>query len=80
MDNMMSMAFMLLDVDLGRSAEVVEELQCIPEVEYIYTVYGVYDIVIKLEAESIQQLKDIVAIKIRSLDYVKSTLTMIVVE
>jgi len=72
-------AFVLLDMDLGRSAEGVEELQCIPEVEYVYTLSGVYDIVIKLEAESIQHLKDIIATKIRSLNYVKSCITMLVV-
>ncbi|GAG86543.1 unnamed protein product [marine sediment metagenome] len=76
----MSTAFILLDVDLGKSAKVVEELQDIPETKYVYTVYGVYDVVIKLEAESIQHLKDIITKKIRPLEHVKSTLTMLVVE
>ena len=79
MDDIMSTVFILLDVELGKSSEVVEELQDIPETKYIYTLYGVYDVVIKLEAESIQHLKDIIATKIKTLDSVKSTLTMLVV-
>jgi DNA-binding Lrp family transcriptional regulator len=43
-------------------------------------VYGVYDIVAKVEADSMDKLKEIVTWKIRRLDKVRSTLTMIVVE
>jgi DNA-binding Lrp family transcriptional regulator len=45
-----------------------------------YLVYGVYDIVAKVEADSMDKLKEIVTWKIRRLDKVRSTLTMIVVE
>jgi len=45
-----------------------------------YVVYGVYDIVAKVEADSMDKLKEIVTWKIRRLDKVRSTLTMIVVE
>ena len=39
-----------------------------------------YDIVAKVEAESMDKLKEVVTWKIRRLDKVRSTLTMIVVE
>jgi DNA-binding Lrp family transcriptional regulator len=45
-----------------------------------YVVYGVYDVVAKVEADSMDKLKEIVTWKIRRLDRVRSTLTMIVVE
>jgi DNA-binding Lrp family transcriptional regulator len=43
-------------------------------------VYGVYDIVAKVSADTMDKLKEIVTWKIRRLDKVRSTLTMIVVE
>jgi DNA-binding Lrp family transcriptional regulator len=41
-------------------------------------VYGVYDIVAKVEAESMDKLKEIVSWNIRRLEKVRSTLTMLV--
>ena len=42
--------------------------------------YGVYDIIAKVEAENQQVLKDAVFTKIRKMDEVRTTLTMIVIE
>ena len=45
-----------------------------------YQVYGVYDLVVEIRAESDKELKDIIFTMIRSLKHVKSTLTLSVVE
>jgi len=75
-----TIAFVLINMDLGKGATLTEALKEIPEVKKFYNVYGVYDYIVKIEAETMEQLKDIINTKIRSLDYVRSTLTMIVVE
>jgi DNA-binding Lrp family transcriptional regulator len=46
----------------------------------IFPVYGVYDIVAKVQADTMEKLKDIVTWKVRSLDDVRSTITMLVLE
>ena len=76
----MPLAFLLINVDLSSENEVVGELRKIPNVKEAYLVYGAYDVVIKVEAESMAKLKEIVTSKIRRLENVRSTLTMIVVE
>ncbi len=43
-------------------------------------VYGVYDIVAKIEADTMEKVKETITWKIRRLEKVRSTLTMIVVE
>jgi len=43
-------------------------------------VYGVYDVIAEVEAESMEQLKEVIAGNIRGLDEVRSTLTMVVIE
>ncbi len=45
-----------------------------------YVVYGVYDIIARVEGETMEKLKDVVTWKVRRLDKVRSTLTMIVME
>jgi DNA-binding Lrp family transcriptional regulator len=55
-------------------------MKALPNVKESYVVYGVYDIVAKVSADTMDKLKEIVTWKIRRLDKVRSTLTMIVVE
>ncbi|MCX6641877.1 MAG: Lrp/AsnC ligand binding domain-containing protein [Candidatus Bathyarchaeota archaeon] len=75
----MSIAFVLVNTDLGEGTEVSKALKEIPEVKEVYGVYGVYDFVVRLEAVTMQELKDLITSKIRRLNHVRSTLTMIVV-
>ena len=71
---------MLINTDLGEGSNVSEALKEISEVKDVYGVYGVYDFVVRLEAETMQLLKDVITSKIRRLNHVRSTLTMIVVD
>jgi len=75
-----STAFVLINTDLGEGNEVFDALKEISEVKDVYGVYGVYDYVVRLEADTMQNLKDTITTKIRRLNHVRSTLTMIVVE
>ncbi|UCD73187.1 MAG: Lrp/AsnC ligand binding domain-containing protein [Candidatus Bathyarchaeota archaeon] len=43
------------------------------------TKYGVYDIIAKVKAEDMNKLKETITWRIRRLDKVRSTLTMIVI-
>jgi DNA-binding Lrp family transcriptional regulator len=74
------LAFVLINAEIGSEDEVLKELRKLGNVKESYVVYGVYDVVAKVEAESMDKLKEIVTWKIRRLDKVRSTLTMIVVE
>ena len=77
---MLPLAFVLINAEIGSEDEVLQELRKIGNVKESYVVYGVYDVVAKVEADSMDKLKEIVTWKIRRLDRVRSTLTMIVVE
>lgn len=74
------MAFVLINADLGAEEELVRELKGIEHVKEVYVVYGVYDIVAKIEADTMEKVKETITWKIRRLEKVRSTLTMIVVE
>ena len=72
-------AFLLISSKVGQENLLIFELQAIPEVKESYVVYGVYDVIARVEAESMQHLKDVVGLRIRQLDSVRTTLTMVVV-
>jgi DNA-binding Lrp family transcriptional regulator len=73
-------AFVFINAEPGSETEVLERLREVPEVKESYFVYGVYDIVAKVETDSMDRLKEVITWKVRRLDKIRSTLTTIVVE
>ena len=74
----MAYAFVLVNTKLGQEKEVLESLRANPAVRDAYEVYGVYDIILKLEADSRKAFHQAVTV-IRRATGVRSTLTMIVI-
>ncbi len=75
----MATAYVLINADLGHEAEIVKELKMIEGISETYLLYGVYDIIGRIEAETMEDLKNIISWKVRRIPRVRSTLTMIVV-
>jgi DNA-binding Lrp family transcriptional regulator len=73
-------AFVLINVESGAEEEVVTELRKVEGVEEAYYSYGVYDIITKVKADTMEKLKDLVTHKLRTLTRVRSTLTLIMME
>ncbi|MCD6323728.1 MAG: Lrp/AsnC ligand binding domain-containing protein [Desulfurococcales archaeon] len=73
-------AIVLINTDIGTEEEVMDILSKTEGVIEAYIVYGVYDIVAKVKANSTEELKEIISSKIRRIPKVRSTLTMIIVE
>jgi DNA-binding Lrp family transcriptional regulator len=76
----MPMAFVLINTETGSESKVLAVLKKIDAVTEAYMVYGVYDVMAKVRADTMDKLKEIVTYQVRRLDNVRSTLTMIVIE
>jgi len=76
----MPVAFVLINAEIGSEGEVLGELKKIEGVKEAYFVYGVYDVIAKVEADSMDKLKELITWRIRRITKVRSTLTMIVIE
>jgi len=76
----MALAFVLVNTEIGSESKVVKSLRKIEAVKEGYLIYGVYDIVAKVEAETMENLKETIKHKVRKQDKVHSTLTLIAVE
>jgi len=59
---------------------VLGEVSKIPNVKECYRIYGVYDMIAKVEADSLDTVKQVVISRIRRLPGVRSTLTTIAIE
>ena len=76
----MPKAFVLMNAELGSEDSLVSELKKLESVKEVYQVYGVYDIVAQVEADTMDKVKETITWKLRKLNGVKLTLTMIVME
>ncbi len=76
----MPSAFVLINTETGAEDHVLRQLKTISEVKEAYVSYGVYDLVVKVRADTMEALKEIVSFKIRRLEKVRSTLTLMAVE
>jgi DNA-binding Lrp family transcriptional regulator len=73
-------AYVLVNAETGAEDKVLRQLKNIAIVEEAYVSYGVYDLIIKVKAETMEALKEAITHKIRTITEVRSTLTLIVVE
>jgi DNA-binding Lrp family transcriptional regulator len=78
--NVMPRAFVLVNAELGYETKLADEMKGISGVNDAYTIYGVYDILLKVEAPTMDRLKEFIGTKIRRMRGVKSTLTMLIME
>ena len=81
----MSIAFVLTNTELNSDMEIIGKIKDIlpneKDIEYeIQGVYGIYDIVLKISSNNEKKLRAIITNKIRKIDNVQSTLTMMVIE
>ena len=76
----MPRAYVLFNVESGSEDNVLKQLRNLNNVEEAYVSYGVYDLVVRVKADTMEELKDSVTHKIRTIKQVRSTLTLIMME
>jgi len=76
----MAKAYVLLKVTPGYERDIVKALKDIPEIEDINELYGEWDIIIKASVGAIEDLDALLSEKMRRIEGVTLTSTMIVAE
>ena len=76
----MPLGYVLINVELGFEEQVLKEVRSVSNVKECHRLYGIYDMIAKVEADSLDALKEIVTWKIRRLEGVRSTVTTIAIE
>jgi DNA-binding Lrp family transcriptional regulator len=73
-------AFVLVRVKPGTEIIVRDELESLAQNKEIYMLYGEWDFLVKVREKSLKKLKDFIVTKIRPIDGVLDTSTLIVAE
>jgi DNA-binding Lrp family transcriptional regulator len=76
----MPTAYVFINYEIGAEQNILNKLKAAPGVTEASEVNGVYDIVVKITSDSLDSLKDTITRNIRTIDTVRSTLTLIAIE
>jgi DNA-binding Lrp family transcriptional regulator len=74
--NVVEKAYVMINCEMGAEAQIAEAVRSIDYTKEVLSVFGNYDVVMKLECPTIEELTQIIATKIRKLDKVRSTTTL----
>jgi len=75
----MGFAYVLINCDLGYEEDIILQLKTIDGVKEVHGTFGAYDILAKVESDDVDKLRDTIILKIRKLDRIRSTLTLMVI-
>jgi len=76
----MALAFVLVSCEVGAEKAVIDELKTFDAVKEAIGTFGVYDILVKLEADSDHKLRDTITQKIRKMNKAGTTITLMVIQ
>jgi len=71
-------AYVLVNVESGSEDNVLKQLKTLNIIDEAYVSYGLYDMIIKVKNDTMEGLKETLSYKIRSIDQVRSTLTLVI--
>lgn len=76
----MKTAYVLISCDPEDIEEIITMLNSISNISEANRVEGPYDILVKINAESPEKLKEIISIQLHKIDKIKHTLTLTTIQ
>ena len=73
----MTDAYVMLNCELGAESEIIEKLKELEEVKDVFETIGTHDMMVKLQADNFEKIREIVSWNIQKLPKVRSTSTLI---
>ena len=72
----MATAYVLINCELGSEKSIIQELKNLEGVIEVHGTFGAYDILAKIESTTVDVLRETITWKIRKIDQIRSTLTL----
>ena len=76
----METAYVLVNCKLGSEDDIIDSLKHMESVKEVHGTFGAYDIIAKIENSDRDKLRETITWKIRKIDDVRSTLTLMGIE
>jgi DNA-binding Lrp family transcriptional regulator len=76
----MAKAYVLINCELGSEEAVINQIKTIEGVKEVHGTFGAYDILVKIESDRVETLREVITWKIRKIEHIRSTLTLMGIE
>ena len=76
----MATAYVLINCELGSEESIIRQLKNIETVKEVHGTFGAYDILAKIESSTVETLRESITWKIRKIERIRSTLTLMGIE
>lgn len=76
----MATAFVLINCELGSEQSIIQQLRGIDGLKEVHGTFGAYDILAKIESDTIEKLRETITWKIRKIERIRSTITLMGIE
>jgi len=73
----MTDAYVMLNCDLGAESGIIEQLKELEQVVDVFETIGTHDMMVKLQADNFEKIREIVSWNIQKLKNVRATSTLI---
>ncbi len=73
-------SFVLINCELGFEEAIVQLLKGLEGVKEVHEIFGSYDIIAKVETDTVGKLRETITWKIRKIGTIRSTLTLMEIE
>ncbi len=73
----MTDAYVMLNCELGAEEGIIEKLKELEGVTDVFETIGTHDMLVKLQADNFEKIREIVSRNIQKIDKVRSTSTLI---
>jgi DNA-binding Lrp family transcriptional regulator len=80
MRNNMISAVILVNTEMDSQDQVLKSVRAIEGVQEAHALYGVYDLIVKIQTSSIEKIKDINKYGIKQVEGVTSSLTLMLID
>ena len=76
----MAEAYILINCEFGSEEDVIAALKAVNGIKEVHGTFGAYDILAKIESAQVEDLRETITWKIRKIDKIRSTLTLMGIE
>ncbi|MDE1826509.1 MAG: Lrp/AsnC ligand binding domain-containing protein [Thaumarchaeota archaeon] len=73
----MNEAYVLLNVDYKKQKNIIEQAKKLPTIKSVKTTYGIYDILIVLESNNMQEIKQTIDVDLHNIDGINNLTSLI---
>ena len=76
----MATAYVLINCELGSEESIISQLKTLEGIIEVHGTFGAYDILAKIEWSTVEALRETITWKIRKIEKIRSTLTLMGIE